>query len=283
MEGAPFDYIRRCLIKKYFEISQFPTPLPFSTPYQHDIHFGLASFTPVRYIVGMIQPVPAARCVPVNKSMTTAQLRESVPINAYLWVRNFVIATGYWPRMTADGQLLDKEGHLCNHTGNPAAPAREYYRGDVYEKAVSVKDPENPARVLRDEDGEVVQKVIQRAHLIDGPEIKIGVQNQLSQLDKGIDKVLPSLKSIEMNHQRTDPAQMTETEVKQLGNKELHHKIAELQTFIDERTEYVPRETSFAPGGQQHQPSILIHPDAFQKFEWEDPDQDRICTEEEDP
>jgi len=216
--------------------------------------------------------------------MTTAQLRESVPINAYLWVRNFVIATGNWPRMTADGSLLDEDGHLCNHTGNPPAPAREYYKGDVYEKVVAVKDPDNSNRVLRDADGETVQKVLQKAHLIDGPVVTIGVQNQLSQLDKGIDKVLPSLKSIETTHQQTDPSQMTETEVKQLGNKELHHKIADLQLIIDKGSEYVPRETSFVLEGVSDQPSVLALPAALDPFEWEDPTQEeRLFSTEDGP
>ena len=81
--------------------------------------------------------------------------------------------------MTSDGELLDAAGHKCNHTGKPAAPAREYYRGETYEKVVSVKDPDEPNRILRDAEGEVVEKVVTKTRLIDGPKITIGVQAEL--------------------------------------------------------------------------------------------------------
>ena len=220
----------------------------------------------------MISVIPADRGQRAfsGGSMTAAELRKNIPIQAYMWIRDFIIATGYWPRMTPDGQLVDDDGGLCMRSNKPPSPAREYYRDDVFESVVDVMDDND--KCVKDEDGFILQKVVKRKRLLDGPAIRITVKDQLSQLDKAINKVLPDLKSMEINHQTSDPTKLDTKEVKMLKNSELKNRMAELNQIIEGEVPNVPRETypqdhiiGF-PTGE----SVLAQSAATRAFEWED-------------
>ena len=214
----------------------------------------------------MISAVPAERAVGIGSNFTASELRQNIPIHAYMWIRNFIIATGQWPRMTADGQLLDEKGHVCSQSNKPPAPAREYYKGEQYQVVVPVKD--DAGKPTLDDDGLKVEKVVKRRRLMDGPPVAISVKEQLAQLDKAIDKVLPSLKSMEINHQSSDTTKLSNEEIKALKSGEIRNRIAELETIIEKGEVDVPRETS----EEESRPSPEEEPEPDQYEEPEIPE-----------